>query len=487
MIHFITLPFLFFIFYFIISSVLPTANYLEWVYNGQLSFQDSSLPIFEGIINLHHDIFYILIFIVIFVITIILYIISYWNNENYKHPFYYESITHQSEVSNRGYKLIMWYIISYWNNKNYKPTLYYESITHQSEVSDRRWGYKLILCSIMLVIASYNSSVVYLDEAPNWQVSFEAPPATLTLLYNDIFYILTVIFIFVITIILNKAFKFYIGFMLILMVCNWFIYIFCNILSLKSLQTTKQILDSINRVFFVYLSKYMNYCYVNMFFIIMSMNCVVLSNNYCKGLLFLNEYTVSIPLVFCLLMDIPYFFLLFINWIKSYYTNKMPENNRLGFWNILELLFGSLYISIFTFICCILLFKMNLPFSILNVSNNNCIISNIYFLDIFFGSVKIQRYLDTQQVEQVLVYLREYLAILFNNKGNYLTLYFSQYEPVIKEYLIANNMEEASSVVNRFVRRYDAQYNYEHLNEVVRERLLKRWGLWLKKIWSYFF
>jgi hypothetical protein len=47
----------------------PKGDFAE---SWQLSFQDPASPIMEGIINLHHDIMFILVFVAVFVITVML-------------------------------------------------------------------------------------------------------------------------------------------------------------------------------------------------------------------------------------------------------------------------------------------------------------------------------------------------------------------------------------------------------------------------------
>jgi cytochrome c oxidase subunit 2 len=70
----------------------------DWARNWQLSFQDPSSPICEGIINLHHDIFFILSFIAVFVIVIIGLTVYYFNMTRYNPKFAYDAITHNTEL-----------------------------------------------------------------------------------------------------------------------------------------------------------------------------------------------------------------------------------------------------------------------------------------------------------------------------------------------------------------------------------------------------
>ncbi len=70
----------------------------DWSVNWQLSFQDPASPIFEGIINLHHDIFFMLAFIATFVVTLIGLTLHYFNANTYKPKFAYEGITHHTSL-----------------------------------------------------------------------------------------------------------------------------------------------------------------------------------------------------------------------------------------------------------------------------------------------------------------------------------------------------------------------------------------------------
>lgn len=77
------------------NIILPIARN-DWAEPWQLLFQDPASPIYEGMVNLHHDIMFILFFIAIFVITVMAYIVFYFNDQRYTPKFYYEPITHHS-------------------------------------------------------------------------------------------------------------------------------------------------------------------------------------------------------------------------------------------------------------------------------------------------------------------------------------------------------------------------------------------------------
>lgn len=72
--------------------VIKYLTYSDIGYNFQLGFQEPGSSIFECIIDLHHDIMFILIFIIIFIVILIIFIINIQNmsycffNNNY---FYY--------------------------------------------------------------------------------------------------------------------------------------------------------------------------------------------------------------------------------------------------------------------------------------------------------------------------------------------------------------------------------------------------------------
>jgi len=90
---FLTCSFLFFF-----SNLSMNMVSLDWARNWQLSFQDPASPIFEGIINLHHDIFFLLTFVAVFVIIVIGFIIYYFNIRNYNPKFYFEAVTHNTQL-----------------------------------------------------------------------------------------------------------------------------------------------------------------------------------------------------------------------------------------------------------------------------------------------------------------------------------------------------------------------------------------------------
>jgi hypothetical protein len=67
----------------LINVFSSSFTFCDWPTNWQLSFQDPASPILGGIINLHHDIFFLLVFIVFFVITIIGLTIYSFNTSKY--------------------------------------------------------------------------------------------------------------------------------------------------------------------------------------------------------------------------------------------------------------------------------------------------------------------------------------------------------------------------------------------------------------------
>lgn len=79
------------------NIILPVARN-DWAEPWQLLFQDPASPVYEGIVNLHHDIMFIMFFIAIFVITILAYIVFYFNDQNYVPKFHYEPITHHTHL-----------------------------------------------------------------------------------------------------------------------------------------------------------------------------------------------------------------------------------------------------------------------------------------------------------------------------------------------------------------------------------------------------
>ena len=66
--------------FFNLNIILPDARN-DWAEPWQLLFQDPASPIYEGIVNLHHDIMFILFFVAIFVITVMAYIVFYFNDQ----------------------------------------------------------------------------------------------------------------------------------------------------------------------------------------------------------------------------------------------------------------------------------------------------------------------------------------------------------------------------------------------------------------------
>ena len=82
----------------IFAKLTTSISFCDWPKNWQLSFQDPASPIFEGIINLHHDIMFLLIFIAVFVINIIGLTIYSFNANKYNPKFAYTPITHNTQL-----------------------------------------------------------------------------------------------------------------------------------------------------------------------------------------------------------------------------------------------------------------------------------------------------------------------------------------------------------------------------------------------------
>ena len=76
----------------------PTGAGCDWANEWQYLFQDVAAPIYEGLINLHHDIMFILTYIAIFVIIVLAAIVYYFNVTNYKPKFYYAPVTHHTQL-----------------------------------------------------------------------------------------------------------------------------------------------------------------------------------------------------------------------------------------------------------------------------------------------------------------------------------------------------------------------------------------------------
>jgi len=82
----------------LISFSLTAVALCDWPKNWQLSFQDPASPICEGIINLHHDIFFLLSFIAVFVIIVISLTVYYFDSMKYQRKYAYEAIIHNTEL-----------------------------------------------------------------------------------------------------------------------------------------------------------------------------------------------------------------------------------------------------------------------------------------------------------------------------------------------------------------------------------------------------
>jgi len=76
-------------------STKPKADFAD---SWQLSFQDPASPIMEGIINLHHDIMFILVFVAVFVITVMYFIIVHFEHTEYTPKFSYEPLMHNTKL-----------------------------------------------------------------------------------------------------------------------------------------------------------------------------------------------------------------------------------------------------------------------------------------------------------------------------------------------------------------------------------------------------
>jgi cytochrome c oxidase subunit 2 len=84
--------------FILLMTVFFSVTFSDWPKNWQLSFQDPASPIMEGIINLHHDIFFLLVFIAFFVITIIGLTISAFSVDKYNPKFAFTAITHNTQL-----------------------------------------------------------------------------------------------------------------------------------------------------------------------------------------------------------------------------------------------------------------------------------------------------------------------------------------------------------------------------------------------------
>lgn len=66
----------------IITTLLGTPIYCDSATPWQINFQDSASPIMEGIVNLHHDIFFFLILIFTIVFWLFSRILQHFNSNN---------------------------------------------------------------------------------------------------------------------------------------------------------------------------------------------------------------------------------------------------------------------------------------------------------------------------------------------------------------------------------------------------------------------
>ena len=84
----------------------PKADFAD---SWELSFQDPAAPIMEGIINLHHDIMFILVFVAVFVITVMYFIIVHFEHTEYTPKFSYEPLMHNTKLE------FIWTLVSIFN------------------------------------------------------------------------------------------------------------------------------------------------------------------------------------------------------------------------------------------------------------------------------------------------------------------------------------------------------------------------------------
>jgi len=70
---------------------------VDFAYSWQLFFQDHASPL-EGIINLYHNIIFILVLVAVFVITVMYFIIVYFEHTEYTPKFSYEPLMHNTKL-----------------------------------------------------------------------------------------------------------------------------------------------------------------------------------------------------------------------------------------------------------------------------------------------------------------------------------------------------------------------------------------------------
>jgi cytochrome c oxidase subunit 2 len=80
--------------------MFSTVNYifLDSSTSWQILFQDSATPVMEGIINLHHDLMFLITFILFFVLVIMSRTLYFFRYNDSRSDFVSQSVTHGTTI-----------------------------------------------------------------------------------------------------------------------------------------------------------------------------------------------------------------------------------------------------------------------------------------------------------------------------------------------------------------------------------------------------
>ena len=154
--------------FFTVKKIFLSCIYLDSATAWQMLFQDSATPVMEGIINLHHDLMFLITFILFFVLVILFRTIFFFRYNDSKTDFTSQSVTHGTTIE------IIWTVVPslilivvalpsfallYSVDEVIDPSLTIKCIGHQWY-----WSYEYSDLESSLGVISFDSYLVPEDE-----------------------------------------------------------------------------------------------------------------------------------------------------------------------------------------------------------------------------------------------------------------------------------------------------------------------------------
>jgi hypothetical protein len=275
----------------------------------------------------------------------------------------------------------------------------------------------------------------------------------------------------------------------------------------------EQCMVELYQVFFVLL-----FIYLTFFIIFYSLNikkyyCDYFNNNYCFILrlyptpfswvntialiiiifyiltspIFLNfvtvsglNYTCSLKFLYLSLLLSLFFLYKGLIFFKNKSNNLASLTTKKKLFLLLYYSFISIMLMLF---CWLFILYLNIRIASLNfnyytVNGEVLTFHNILFIqEVPFTNSKLlfKQYISPTQIDILIDVIHQHLDSLFKNKGNYWSRYQNQAAFEVKYAFMNQNVEHVNWRVNKFIKWYEIQYNYENLYRVAVERVFSRW------------